>query len=117
MKIGNRNNSFTAFAKRMIGVSILAMTILGVSAACTRRADAQEGWVERAKIVAQLSTSHGETPVALGITPEGWIIELFRAKDGASWSLVVTLPNGLSRLVTSGEAWIAIPQQVGGHLS
>ena len=46
--------------------------------------------------------------MGLGIARNGGIIELFTSKDGATWTLVLTMPNGLSRVVASGKSWMQL---------
>jgi len=41
------------------------------------------------------------------------VIEVLASQDGASWSIVVTLPSGLTCLVASGEGWRRIEVKPG----
>ena len=63
----------------------------------------------RAQFVEGLKHSYAETPIAHGLTNENdWLVELFMSKDGETWTLLLTFPNGESCLVTGGRNWRAV---------
>jgi len=62
----------------------------------------------RAEIAGKLDEGWAEAPAAVGLLEKGGVLELFTSKDGETWTLVMTLPNGSSRIVASGEAWISL---------
>ncbi len=59
----------------------------------------------REAVLDHLSRNYEEAPVAVGLTAGGGMIELLTDPSGASWTLIVTSPQGRSCLVTAGEAW------------
>jgi hypothetical protein len=65
----------------------------------------------RAEIVKDLKGGYSETPVALGVTSAGTVMELWQAPGGATWTIVVTLPNGDACVVGAGNDWMPIQQQ------
>ena len=72
-------------------------------------AQAQTAGVDRALVVKQLLEKHAEKPVGMGIAANGGIIELFTSPDGATWTLIMTMPNGKSVMLGSGEDWAGAP--------
>lgn len=59
-------------------------------------------------LLTQLEQKYGETPVAIGVTggvAGGALIELLTAKDGMTWTIILTSPKGVSCLIASGEGW------------
>src|SRR3546814_11742324 len=52
-----------------------------------------------------LLQKYNESPVGLGITSQGGLVEVPTASDGATWSIIVTMPDGLSCLIAAGEGW------------
>ncbi len=59
-------------------------------------------------LLIQLESKYGEVPVAIGVTggvAGGALIELLTAKDGMTWTIILTTPKGLSCLIASGEGW------------
>lgn len=57
----------------------------------------------------KLKKSYTETPVSMGVTTTGGIIEVFVSPEG-SWTLVVTQPNGMSCLIAAGQDWETLPK-------
>ena len=59
-------------------------------------------------LLSQLESKYGEVPVAIGVTGGdggGALIGLLTAKDGMTWTIILTTPKGLSCLIASGEGW------------
>ena len=56
-------------------------------------------------MIKQLSDRYHETPVALGVTHNGGLIEVLSAKEGTTWSIIITSPQGMTCLVAAGEGW------------
>lgn len=63
------------------------------------------------KLVQMLDGRYSEKPVALGLEVGGRLFEVFAAKDGATWTMVLTTPEGASCVVAVGENWQE-PKQV-----
>jgi hypothetical protein len=78
-------------------------------------ADAQTAGVDRALVVKQLLEKHSEKPVGMGIATNGGIVELFASTDGATWTLIMTMPNGKSVMVGAGQDWAGAPVIVAGR--
>ncbi len=55
--------------------------------------------------VANLAQRYGEAPVAGGVMAQGGLIEVFTTPSGATWTMVVVRPDGLTCMVASGEGW------------
>lgn len=81
---------------------ILAILVL---VAVASLAQAQVACNARAEVVAHLANGYGERPVAAGIGNSGAVYEVFAAPSGASWTIIITMPDGVSCLVAAGEAW------------
>lgn len=70
---------------------------------------APSSWSERSLIIERLAPDYGEAPKAVGVTNDGAVLELFKSDTDESWTLVVTLLNGFSRVLAEGGAWVALP--------
>ncbi len=71
----------------------------------TSSASAQVPCAQRDKIIQWLAIKHKEQPVATGISMKGALIEVLSTKDGNTWTILLTAPNGISCVVDSGQAW------------
>jgi hypothetical protein len=104
------------------GVILLAgiAGIMGLSLLAPGQASAQMaqmGCGLRAEIADDLKKSHDETPIALGVTSVGTVMELWTARDGETWTLIVTLPDGNSCVVGAGQDWMSVRRAAKGELS
>ena len=73
----------------------------------TQQAQAQQQTTcaERATVVAQLQERYGETRQSMGLGQNNAVVEVFASADTGTWTIVVTLPSGMTCLVASGESW------------
>lgn len=53
-----------------------------------------------------LENRYGETSVAAGIDKDGNLVELFTTPEGNTWTMLLTEPNGLSRIISAGKSWL-----------
>jgi hypothetical protein len=58
----------------------------------------------REALLSQLEHKYGEVPVAIGVA-NGKLVELLTAKDGMTWTIILTSPKGISCLIASGDGW------------
>lgn len=80
-------------------------------------AAAMQACSTRAQILGALTKRYGEMPVAMGIASNGGLVEVLASPaDGGSkpgtWSIIVTMPTGISCLLATGESWetlLAVP--------
>ncbi len=100
---------------RLIAVIAIANLLLIGAALISRPAPAQttDPGLPRPALVELLGDSYAEEPVAFGLGEFGGLIEVFASADGATWTMVLSMPNGLSYVVTTGEAWT--PVTAGGR--
>ena len=82
-----------------LGIAFLALSASTTLAAETAQCD------NRAKVLDLLSQNYKESPVALGVTRNGELIEVLSAEEGGTWSIILTAPTGVSCLMVDGESW------------
>ncbi len=110
-KISFRAAAFLAFALLAAGVLPLGAGPPGSLALGPGPAAAQGApaiCTARDGLLSQLERKYGEVPVAIGVTggvAGGQLVELLTAKDGMTWTLILTSPQGRSCLIASGEGW------------
>jgi hypothetical protein len=60
---------------------------------------------DRAVVVQRLAQQFAEHRVAMGLASNGNVIEIFNNGASATWTIVMTLPNGQACLMAAGENW------------
>lgn len=62
-----------------------------------------------------LSSQYGEEAHAMGLAEDDTVMELYASKDTGTWTMTVTLPNGVTCLVATGKNFESIsPTKVKG---
>ena len=59
----------------------------------------------RAQVVDRLATKYGETRQSMGLGSNNAVMEVFASSDSGSWTITVTMANGITCLVASGQAF------------
>jgi hypothetical protein len=68
---------------------------------------------ERSILVERLASTFGETRIGVGYQGQsGALIELFAVENG-TWTIVLSLPSGVSCVVAVGEVWQTVPADPG----
>lgn len=93
----------------------LAATILtaGIVTPAAAQEPAASQFAARDQVVKVLGARYGEAPVARGLTQTGSLVEVFAAADGDTWTIVMTNPQGVSRVASSGVAWTDVRPPIG----
>ncbi len=58
----------------------------------------------RDALLSKLEQKYKEVPVAIGVS-RGGLVELLTTDDGFTWTIILTLPKGVSCMVAAGEGW------------
>lgn len=95
------------FVAVVLAVSWLLM-LLGLQAA-----SAQTICVEHKVVAPHLEKTYSESPVSMGLTNDGAIIEIFASPTG-TFTIVLTRPNGESCVMAAGEHWEDLPKKLAG---
>ncbi len=96
---------------RGLGAAALAVAlVVGFRAT----ASAQSVCTTRAEVTKQLDSRYSETPVSIGLARNGGVIEVFSSGDGSTWTMIITMPDGLSCMLAAGEAWENLPALLRG---
>ena len=91
---------------------ILFAIIMAVLASAGLASADQQSCVSRDAILNHLARNYDEAPVAVGVTNGNTVIELLTTKDGATWTLMVSHPNGMSCPLASGENWRSLKMAI-----
>jgi hypothetical protein len=104
-----RPNTGTIKAPSRLTLFAAATTILLASVTMgSQPAWAQSTAAPRSQIVNVLNQRYAEMPAALGLAHDGSLVEIFTSSDGSTWTMVLTQPNGMSRIMAEGKAWIDV---------
>ncbi len=90
-----------AFGPIALTLAFLLTLLLGVQAS----ASAQSVCTTHPEMAKQLESGYSEAPVAIGLADNAGVIEVFSTGDGSTWTMVLTLPDGTSCVMATGEAW------------
>ena len=62
-----------------------------------------------------LEKEYGEQARAMGLAQDNTVMEVYASEESGTWTLTVTMPNGLTCLVASGKSFETIaPTKVKG---
>lgn len=65
---------------------------------------------KRGDLYQQLAQRFQEAPVARGLANNGALVEVFSAPDGGTWTVTITMPNGVACMVAAGDDWENLPR-------
>ncbi|WP_170772544.1 hypothetical protein [Ruegeria lacuscaerulensis] len=82
--------------KMTMGLSIMVLAAQQVQArTCAPRED----------VVKRLAETYGETRKVIGIARQGAVMEVYASAASGSWTITVTLPDGVTCLIASGQSY------------
>ncbi|MEL6644470.1 MAG: hypothetical protein AAFQ79_11075 [Pseudomonadota bacterium] len=70
----------------------------------------------RDHVVSRLASEYGESRRSIGLAANNRVMEVFAAEDTGTWTITVTLPDGITCLVASGQAFEAFDPVEGAAL-
>jgi hypothetical protein len=88
----------------LVALGLLAAGVLPLGSGPAFGQGAAQVCASRDGLLTQLEQKYGEVPVAIGVA-DGRLVELLTAKDGMTWTIILTSPKGVSCLIASGEGW------------
>jgi hypothetical protein len=95
----------------LLRLALAVAPLMAVSAAAA--ADPTDQLCDKRETVLKtLERQYGEFEIGYGVTADGALLELAAARDGTTWTLVRTAPDGTSCLVLAGHKWGDAPEPV-----
>lgn len=94
-----------ALERTILTLGVVLFTLALASVAPATPAQPGPPCALRAQVVERLGGMFGETRRAMGLGANNAVVEVFANADNGSWSITVTMPNGLTCLVASGQAF------------
>lgn len=85
----------------------VALLSAGFLLAAATLVDAQqlEHCAPRDAVVERLAAKYGETRQSMGLGSNNAVMEVFASIESGSWTITVTMTNGMTCLVASGQAF------------
>ena len=66
----------------------------------------------RDQVVERLATKYGESRQSIGMAPKGRVVEVYASLETGTWTITVTMPNGITCLVASGQSFENLEEPV-----
>lgn len=66
------------------------------------------GCEQRETLVGLLEHSYDEVPIAAGLEETGNVIEVLASRDGKSFTVLITRPDGVTCVAASGQHWLML---------
>lgn len=82
-----------------LATALWAVFLMPASAQAPMVCGARDG------IIHSLRSNFEEERVATGLSRTGALVELFTARDGSTWTILLTSPNGTTCLLGAGKSW------------
>lgn len=60
---------------------------------------------EREKVTQRLTANYGETVKSIGLGANNGVMEVWASEETGTWTITVTMPNGQTCLIASGQAY------------
>lgn len=92
--------------KRNVKAALMAAALGLATAPSTGSAEIAGGnCAPRDMVVERLAEGFGETRQSVGLGANNAVVEVFASEVSGTWTITVTMPNGLTCLVASGQAY------------
>ena len=91
--------------------ALLAAAAIGAQPAAAQAASPAPQCGAREAVLDRLSSKYDEEPVSIGVTATGSLLEVLASPEG-TWTIIITVPNGPTCLVSSGDGWHNAPVQI-----
>ncbi len=63
-------------------------------------------------VVERLTSKYGESRQSIGMAPQGRVVEVFASHETGTWTITITMPNGITCLVASGQSFETLDEDV-----
>lgn len=90
----------------------LSLALVFGMAATAPPALAQTSCAHRDQLTESLSTKYNESQTGLGLQGEDKLLEVWTSNETGSWTILVTMANGMSCILATGANWLEAPQAV-----
>lgn len=89
---------------RTAGLIVLGLSLIS-SPVGNADEPAKSNCERRETVLDFLSAKYSEAPVAMGMAKDGGLVEILTSGPGATFTIIVTSPDGLTCMVAAGDSW------------
>ncbi len=86
------------------GAALSVATLAGGEAFAQQQ---QRACATRDAAIQHLAKKYAEEPVAIGLANNGGVLEVL-SSDGGSWTIILTMPSGVSCMLATGQSWESV---------
>ena len=72
---------------------------------------------DRTKLIEKLADKHKEVPVGQGLSQNNKAAFEIYASEKGTWTVVITMTNGLACVMAAGHSWEDLPKQLAGPVT
>jgi len=92
-------------------IAALSLAVVWNSPASAQQA---RSCADRTKALSHLGDKYAEAPVAMGLANNGAVLEVLTTENGSTWTIILTMPNGVSCMIAAGEGFELVKQLAEG---
>jgi len=72
----------------------------------------QRNCAERSTVIEKLVDGYGENRQSIGLGANNSVVETFANLDSGTWTITVTMPNGITCLLASGQGFELLDEEL-----
>ena len=91
--------------KRFQTTLVAAGTLLAIATGTAHAQQQGRNCAPREAVVDRLASKYREARQSMGLGANNQVIEVFASSETGTWTITVTMPNGVTCLVASGQAF------------
>ncbi len=83
-----------------------------IASACIATPAIAQNCAPRDAVLTQLANRFGESRQSIGLGANNAVVEVFASAETGSWTITVTLTNGMTCMVASGQSYEAVAESL-----
>lgn len=100
-----KGTDMTRTAKILHLAALTAAAAIFIATTTQASAQSRQNCGPRDAVIKRLAEQYGETRQSVGIGSNNAMVEMFASDATGSWTIIVTMPAGVSCLVASGQSF------------
>jgi len=94
----------------LFSMAVGAMILTSASQAFSQ--SSQRNCGARDQVVTTLAERYGESRQSIGLGANNQVVEVYASLETGTWTITITLPDGMMCLVASGQAYEALAEAI-----